>query len=430
MINEGGNIGKSNSAVPKEYLKINAETAIDIVGFNNLNYDLVGNINKPVLGDIDIAFDSKEIVDTVDGISEETFWKDIELLLKNNNKIDDYKISKGFNQFSIVVPLINNQGNHLPAYDKYGNKLRDRGYIQIDFFLGDLNWMKGALSPPGDDSKYKAVYRNILLAEMLRFIIFKTKDPDIKRKLQINWKLGVELVDFKIDEKGKRKKIKINKIIGNMDKLSKFLFNSKYTFQDINTFEKLYNAFERNFRFKKYTNEIKDGFKETLNRLKLPIPQEINEGATTMSIKINELDTILRESDEIIKMLSEDSSVASRKAKKMGLVHKGFGTYGPEDGPVMYKTVNGKLSKVKNVKKDDEHSKKKGITDIHRISGENNLFSYRYNGKKRRIQLSKDEMESYVNKSLSLKQIIKARLDSIAKKKKGKDHKAISNNEK
>jgi len=92
----------------------------------------------------------------------------------------------------------------------------------------------------------------------------------------MNWKNGVELVDFTTNEKGKRVKLKIRKVIGDMDKLAKFLFGSKRTFKDIDSFEKLYKLMKsKDFLFKKLNRKIFDAYKTTLTRYKFPIPKEL-----------------------------------------------------------------------------------------------------------------------------------------------------------
>jgi hypothetical protein len=142
--------------------------------------------------------------------------------------------------------------------------------------IGDLEFMKKALSASDYRSKYKAVYRNLLIADIFSQTILKTKDPDVKRKFQMNWKNGVELVDFTTNEKGKRVKLKIRKVIGDMDKLAKFLFGSKRTFKDIDSFEKLYKLMKsKDFLFKKLNRKIFDAYKTTLTRYKFPIPKEL-----------------------------------------------------------------------------------------------------------------------------------------------------------
>ena len=72
------------------------------------------------------------------------------------------------------------------------------------------------------------------------------------------------------------------------------------------------------------------------------------------------LSEILYNSDTVSNMLQE--SLATNKARKLGLIHKGFGNYAEEkDGATMFKTVDGKLVPFgsKKKKKSDSDSKDK-----------------------------------------------------------------------
>jgi len=179
-------------------------------------------------------------------------------------------------QFHLVVPLVDKNKKQISAFDKEGNPLPEPGFVQLDIFIGDLKWMSNALSSSDPNSKYKAVYRNLFLVDILSQLIFKTKDPNVKRKMQIDWKEGIELVDFTTDEKGKRKKLKVKKVTGDMDKFVKFLFGSKFNFKDISSFEKLYKLFMSNkFHYPKMRKSILDAFKKTLQNYKLEQPKEL-----------------------------------------------------------------------------------------------------------------------------------------------------------
>ena len=53
-----------------------------------------------------------------------------------------------------------------------------------------------------------------------------------------------------------------------MDDVAVFLFGKNHTFNDMNTFEKLFKLVNSdNFRYKKYKNEIITDFKEEIKKL-------------------------------------------------------------------------------------------------------------------------------------------------------------------
>lgn len=277
LLLEGGNVfTKVNSAVPSKYLKSTIKKSLVDAGLKKMKYSIIGNYKKPFLGDIDIAVDAPVLAKIMkfDG-DESEFWKELDKFFKRT-KIPGHKINKGLKQVHFLTPLIDDKGKQLTAIDKNGNELDKPGYVQIDVMIGDLGFMKKSLSASDYRSKYKAVYRNLLIADIFSQSILKTKDKDVKRKFQINWKTGVELVDFTTNEKGKRVKLKVRKIIGDMDKLAKFLFGSKYKFKDIDSFEKLLKLMKsKNFLFRKMNRKIFNAYKTTLTRYKLPIPKEL-----------------------------------------------------------------------------------------------------------------------------------------------------------
>ncbi len=137
---------------------------------------------------------------------------------------------------------------------------------------------------------------------------------------------------------------------------------------------------------------------------------------------------LIKETNQLIDMLNE--SLASRKAKKLGLVHVGFGNYSEEPGgQAKYKTIDGKLKKVKSFipkrKKAEEPKKEKpkekeepktdikpkkhGITDVRRVSGEKFTYEFLYNGRKYKFTLNKLERKELKDES-SVMNIIKQRM--------------------
>lgn len=277
-LNEGGNIPGVNSVVPKEYLSVTVEHAFRLAGFGKVQYTVVGNKNKPFLGDVDIAVNGKDIAFEINfkGSDSDQFWFALGEYLSKQKKLKGYKVVKGLKQFHLVIPLVDENKKQISAFTKDGTPLPELGFVQLDVFIGDLKWMKNALSASSSDSQYKAVYRNLFLVDILSQLQFKTSDPAIKRKLQIDWKEGISVVDFTTDEKGKRKKLKVKKILGDMDKFVKFLFGPQFKFKDIESFEKLYKLFKsKKFHFPKMRNAIIVAYKKTIKNYKLDLPKEL-----------------------------------------------------------------------------------------------------------------------------------------------------------
>ena len=152
-------------------------------------------------------------------------------------------------------------------------------------------------------------------------------------------------------------------------------------------------------------------------------------------------ESTVKDTNEVIRLLSE--SLLSKKAKKLGLVHVGFGNYAEEQGgPAQYKTVNGKLKKVKGSapkkktaekpkqekpkakeepKKDDK-PKKTGITDVRRVSGNKFTYEFMKDGRKYKFTLNKLERKELKGEG-SVMDIIKQRMKKKEAKQKSKQFK-------
>ncbi len=154
----------------------------------------------------------------------------------------------------------------------------------------------------------------------------------------------------------------------------------------------------------------------------------------------------------IFEMYLLEASFAAKKAKKKGLIHKGFGNYTDEPGgPTLYKTVNGKLAPLRRKKRVRKKSKeeeeaterkyqrklkkrqeeldkkakgdkrgrpkkkhtKMGVSGIKRISGEGYHYEFEYNGEKATITLTDKEYHS----GKSIVNIIKDKIEHRQKMK-------------
>jgi hypothetical protein len=130
----------------------------------SLGLDLINNAlgsvgKKEFSGDIDVA------VDMEPGALPELLDK-----LKTNPDIVD--IARGPNVIMTKIKIVN--------YD--ASKVTDRartGYVQLDFMPGNPGWMKTYYHSPAEgESKYKGVYRNIMLAVMCA--LYNRKDSEEK----------------------------------------------------------------------------------------------------------------------------------------------------------------------------------------------------------------------------------------------------------
>lgn len=280
------------SYVPKDLVGFNAAWFITRTG-ENQNYNiaedlipgkkvfLLGSYEKPVSGDIDIGVDW--------GVEQPTdieIWEWAEHWFINKLKIpkQHLKIVKGWNQIHCLVPLMNNQTGKpvMGCYQKDGSFIQSDvpGMIQIDLLFGNRQWMQSVLSGPSLDTKYKASYRTNLLAEIVSAINWKV--GNINHKFSFDYKFGVFHKTFRVKPPtGKQKIDQIEQIsrklmFNDPDILAKTLFGIQYTWEDIDSYEKITQFI--NTRTGQYWNCYNLAQQEFVSRLvkeNLPVPEDL-----------------------------------------------------------------------------------------------------------------------------------------------------------
>ena len=274
LITEGGNAVAANSDLPKQYLDSTVKNGLKIWNLDKLQYEIIGNKSKPVLGDIDVAV-STEQLNQLFGVNydydKKTFYEKLKLHVEANVPPNvptpAFKINTGLDQLHLNVPIIDENGNPVKSTEIPN----EDGYVQIDLMIGDLNFMVKALSG-APESKYKAALRNILLMNIMSHSHEPTEDPNKMKRYQMNWKKGLQSADVITNEKGKQEKQNIKTVYTDMDDVAEFLFGKNVTFNDINTLEKLIKLVKGNtFRYKNKRTEIFDDFKKELDRLKVKL---------------------------------------------------------------------------------------------------------------------------------------------------------------
>jgi hypothetical protein len=274
LITEGGNAVAANSDLPKQYLDFTIKNGLKIWNLDSLNYEIIGNKSKPVLGDIDVAI-STEQLNQLFGVNydydKKMFYDKLKQHVEANTPstvpTPAFKINTGLDQLHLNVPIIDENGNPVKSTEIPN----EDGYVQIDLMIGDLNFMIKSLSG-APDSKYKAALRNILLMNIMSNSYESTEDPNKMKRYQMNWKKGLQSADVITNEKGKQEKQNIKTVYTDMDDVAEFLFGDNVTFNDINTLEKLIKLVKGNtFRYKNKRTEILDDFKKELERLKVKL---------------------------------------------------------------------------------------------------------------------------------------------------------------
>jgi len=287
-LNEGGNVfDEMNSVVPKSLLEPSIERAMVLANLDGIKFEIVGNKIKPFFNDIDVAIDATDLLNYL-GLPEGTqeFWDELNTHLARSN-VEKYSIIKGLKQFHILVPLIDSSGEQVRAFLPDGESRSDEpALIQIDVFVGNLQWMKDINSGAPESSKYKASYRNMLLASIASVVQWSIEgDSDNEYfRYVMNFRDGLKRQKIKvISPSGRRKKPKKEKlsdqvVTSNPDDLAKILFGKGVKWSDMNSFEELYNLLtSKKFRFEKFLPEIIKEFRTSLEKQGMEVPKQVSE---------------------------------------------------------------------------------------------------------------------------------------------------------
>lgn len=294
VLSEGGNVFPSvNSAVPKDLLETNIENALEAAGLGKMKYEIVGSKSKPYFGDIDVAVDEDELRRTigVDKASDmKQVWAALDAYVKSAG-VMGHKIIPGLSQIHLLSPLIDESGTQINAVDREGVDLGTPGMIQIDVFVGHLGWMSSTSSGAPLDSKYKAVYRNVLLGaifnnipveptpEEIRTYSEKLPGVEIKKRFLINFRKGmIERLYYeeKLGKSGKPvknpTKVTLEEhVITDANELSNYFLNGTASWEEMNSYEKLMSlVMGKKFKYPSLRSKIIDDFKSSLGDNPVP----------------------------------------------------------------------------------------------------------------------------------------------------------------
>jgi hypothetical protein len=282
LIREGGNLFDGTVGIKQTLVKGTMEDifrkVLKPMGLQGIDTDVfvLGSAGKKsaneLSGDLDIGISADQIA-SANGLKLSEVYDWVIDTLESMG----YETAKlpGFSQVSIAYPIKGDKGN----------------YVQVDFMMSNnLEWTKFAYIAPDfskSESKYKLVYRNLLLAACVSIfdmkVLKQTKDkiPVEVRKYALRWNDGVYSTVKSFASKtggilkvGKLLKDKDVFVTQTPEELVDMFLGSQYTPNDIRTFEGLYDiVFNQESNVKRYRNLIKQKFIESLTKSKLPIPE-------------------------------------------------------------------------------------------------------------------------------------------------------------
>jgi len=247
----------------------------------DLKNNVLGSVGKKEFsGDIDVALE-------IDPDSIPAF---IENLKKTPEIMDIAKSSVIMTKVKIV------------DYDPEKQTSKPRtGYVQVDFMPGDPGWMKTYYHSPSEkESKYKGVFRNIMIATIAA--VYDRKDSEEKiddgRAVESErwmWSPTDGLVRIKRTPVPKKTgegytKKNNNEVIGkpikNAEEIAKALGldNAK----DLNSFETLLAAVEKNYPAE-MVQTIKDNFVENGQVKDIGVPDELTKTESLADRQLNRI---------------------------------------------------------------------------------------------------------------------------------------------
>ena len=232
-------------------------------------FAVLGSVGKREFsGDIDVALNLKP---------EEI----PEFIAKLKNSPLVYDIAKT----SVIITKVK-----IVNYDESKKDGRPRtGFVQLDFMPGDPGWLKTYYHSPSDkESKYKGVFRNIMIASMSAVHNRQDSTQTIEdgrplESIRYMWSPADGLIKVKRtpaprkDGNGYTKKNIDTKIDGpwkNADEIAKELGIDSG--QQLNSFESLLDAIKKNYT-KEALQKVVKGFSQNRAVQDIGVPEELND---------------------------------------------------------------------------------------------------------------------------------------------------------
>ncbi len=249
----------------------------------DLKNNVLGSVGKKQFsGDIDVAL---EIV-----------TKDIPAFVEKLKSIPEIKdIAKS----SVIMTKV-----EIIGYDPDKQTTKPRtGYVQVDFMPGDPDWLKTYYHSPSEtESKYKGVYRNIMIATIAA--VYDREDseekiPDGRSLESERWMWSPTDGLVRINRKPEPNKAgtgytkkNINKIIRspvkNAEQIAKTL--GLDSAKDLNSYESLKSAIEKNYPAD-VVKKILDSFASNPQIMELGVPEDLK--------------TSMNESDQLLNRIKQ-----------------------------------------------------------------------------------------------------------------------------
>ena len=291
-IKEGGNavkdVGRINQENVADTLKSISTGIIKVLKIKDKDTGLLGSTGKKKpggsSGDIDMAIDANKVLRANDiKVADELF----DFIADKVKKISKSTVSnKGTGVISLEWPIANTDG-------KQKNKK-----VQLDLMIvNNLDLAKfNFWSPSDEQSKWKGIYRNILLSSMASAMDFETVEkgfdvdgkeiPVTLRRNFMDLKRGlIRGLQTRIGKSGKlfangRKQTIETKILKDQpDDIVKAILGPSFTVKDTESFESLFKILDHpKYLYKKEKSTIIKSFLGVISKAKgLVVPDEMEK---------------------------------------------------------------------------------------------------------------------------------------------------------
>jgi hypothetical protein len=295
---ESGNAFAGTEPIPAEYQRptfdvIEKEFITKVLGLKKDEYGVLGSTFKKktgtTSGDIDIAVNGL-VFGSNHGLAFGDVVDEVYAMLKKTFPKYEVNLTKGLGVTNIKFP----------QYDESGKKT-DK-FAQIDFMVvDDIKLATFIYHSPDftkEESKYKGVYRTIMIYDIIRHIDFEEKPELYKdefegeyeglvksfKKYTLTAHDGLKTQTKSFDGKKGRKKnaatVKgADKIITkNIDDIAKFILGPDGTVKDLNSFESIWEYIHSDkFPHKHKLPQIIDSYKKSIINAKFPLPSELDK---------------------------------------------------------------------------------------------------------------------------------------------------------
>ena len=254
----------------------------------DLKNNVLGSVGKKEFsGDIDVAI--------------QVAPEDIPELIK---KLEASSLIKALQKTSIImtsVDIIGFDPNKQSDDPKHGERT---GTVQVDFMPGDPGWMKTYYhSPSADESKYKGVFRNIMIANICAIYQRDASEEKIDdgRPVEVErwmWAPDKGLVRIKRVPKPKAKgdgytKANLNTVIGNpiqtAPEIAKALGLDGP--EDLNSYESLKAAIEKNYA-PEMVEKILDSFADNKQVQDIGVPDDLVKQESLADVQLERIKSL------------------------------------------------------------------------------------------------------------------------------------------